>query len=780
MDDLKEYYNPNDPFSDEGYTFPNVLYYENEDGTITIFRYLDYSPAATTDLFAIPKEDGTGNYEVSALSSCAYRNVTITRDELIVPDSLKTIGSYAFHPGLEDVKKKLKTIGRVDFANVETIGTRAFRYSKVTVFEGYNVTQIGDYSFGNSDEVVAIIFPKLTTILTDDTTNGYLNAFNSCTKLRLLYMGPLDDDTIVRKNLLSGSGAVDYVIVDASEKEGGSSAATDFYASNGSTTTTVQPTTLVISDDSTWSFRNAVMTDKEFSNIVVSGSINRLGTSGNYSIKVPQYMFELRADGTAKILKCTYVGTSTDPEIPNKVVPLEEKNDYIAFSFNKCQIIDAEEDGGYKVSEMARGAYNTATVNSDLKEDTTLHTGPYITSIPNYGFYGKANILHFDFESVTTIGESTFRDADIKSIKADKVTAIGTYAFYDSDALTELSFPSVKTIGTFAFMGMSALVNVSLGRDMTSNLTDRLFVSCAALRNIELNADKYISLSSTVFDYNTSTSTRQDLITIKVRAKNYASYSASWHNTVKAIEIIENEYVDPITEITYYYDIIGDTNNVVLTHLKVPAEYAETSITLPSSFQGIKMVDETEVTVEFTVTEVDKNLITAILGVASVTEIIFPANVERIEGCLATITNKITSVTVPDANTKYKTVDGVLYSKDGTYLIYYPKGKADTEFTVPNGVEYIAEGAFSGNTYLTSVTLNGQVTVMTKAFNGCTALVSVNFTNTEPSLLLGTDIFTGANKNLLIYVPEASLELYKSSVIFDLAVKDKITAIVTE
>ena len=69
---------------------------------------------------------------------------------------------------------------------------------------------------------------------------------------------------------------------------------------------------------------------------------------------------------------------------------------------------------------------------------------------------------------------------------------------------------------------------------------------------------------------------------------------------------------------------------------------------------------------------------------------------------------------------------------------------------------------------------------MTKAFNGCTALVSVTFTNTEPSLLLGTDIFTGANKNLLIYVPEASLELYKSSVILDLAVKDKITAIVTE
>ena len=60
-----------------------------------------------------------------------------------------------------DTTKKLKTIGRVDLANVETIGTRAFRYSKVTVFEGYNVTQIGDYSFGNSDEVVAIIFPSL-------------------------------------------------------------------------------------------------------------------------------------------------------------------------------------------------------------------------------------------------------------------------------------------------------------------------------------------------------------------------------------------------------------------------------------------------------------------------------------------------------------------------------------------------------------------------------------------------------------------------------------------
>ncbi len=51
-------------------------------------------------------------------------------------------------------------------------------------------------------------------------------------------------------------------------------------------------------------------------------------------------------------------------------------------------------------------------------------------------------------------------------------------------------------------------------------------------------------------------------------------------------------------------------------------------------------------------------------------------------------------IIVSDDNPYFKTVGGVLYSKDGTKLIRYPTGLPATHFDIPEGVEVIAEQAF--------------------------------------------------------------------------------------
>ena len=65
----------------------------------------------------------------------------------------------------------------------------------------------------------------------------------------------------------------------------------------------------------------------------------------------------------------------------------------------------------------------------------------------------------------------------------------------------------------------------------------------------------------------------------------------------------------------------------------------------------------------------------------------------------------ITTFTVAEDNPAYKAVDGNIYSKDGTVLVQYAGGKADTEFTVPNGVTKIGDYAFASATNLVKVTL---------------------------------------------------------------------------
>ena len=78
-------------------------------------------------------------------------------------------------------------------------------------------------------------------------------------------------------------------------------------------------------------------------------------------------------------------------------------------------------------------------------------------------------------------------------------------------------------------------------------------------------------------------------------------------------------------------------------------------------------------------------------------------------------------------NSKYlKTVDGVLYTKDGKVLIAYPAGKKDKEFRVPDGVKVIGNGAFMGVKHIEKIILpDNMLHIGEKAFAECENLKEV-------------------------------------------------------
>lgn len=84
------------------------------------------------------------------------------------------------------------------------------------------------------------------------------------------------------------------------------------------------------------------------------------------------------------------------------------------------------------------------------------------------------------------------------------------------------------------------------------------------------------------------------------------------------------------------------------------------------------------------------------------------------------------SITVGEACTVYKTIDGVLFSKDGTDLIKYPRLREGEEYDIPPGVVSIEREAFSGAASLRRVTFpDGLKYIDSYAFEGCTNLESV-------------------------------------------------------
>lgn len=97
-----------------------------------------------------------------------------------------------------------------------------------------------------------------------------------------------------------------------------------------------------------------------------------------------------------------------------------------------------------------------------------------------------------------------------------------------------------------------------------------------------------------------------------------------------------------------------------------------------------------------------------------------------------------------DANNDYKTQDGVLYSKDMKKLIKFPSGVSGS-FTIPDGVETIAGGAFVNCLKLTSVLLPESLNeIEDDAFINCGNTILLRPGETLPAAKVG-DVFLAAD-----------------------------------
>ena len=91
----------------------------------------------------------------------------------------------------------------------------------------------------------------------------------------------------------------------------------------------------------------------------------------------------------------------------------------------------------------------------------------------------------------------------------------------------------------------------------------------------------------------------------------------------------------------------------------------------------------------------------------------------------------LTNINVDSANPNYKSINGVVYSKDGTTLVAYPTGRTDKKFTVPSGVKTIGAYAFSRNNNIEEVVLpEGLTKIGYSSFMYCENLSKINIPET--------------------------------------------------
>ena len=134
----------------------------------------------------------------------------------------------------------------------------------------------------------------------------------------------------------------------------------------------------------------------------------------------------------------------------------------------------------------------------------------------------------------------------------------------------------------------------------------------------------------------------------------------------------------------------------------------------------------------FPYTEVNLTKVTNISDFAFYNSGLASANISQYVSSIGTKAfgrcTSLTSLTVDGDNSTYKTVDNVLFNKEGTTLICYPAGLPATSYTIPSGVNTIADEAFASNTHLTTIPSSTVANVGEYAFIGCSGLETVTLT----------------------------------------------------
>ena len=454
-------------------------------------------------------------------------------------------------------------------------------------------------------------------------------------------------------------------------------------------------------------------------------------------------------------------------KVGGKVAVTDDKGVAKAYYANGKHTATASKDNSeYSVSFTVMNAEKELKVKLNASgtgggTDPDPNPGGDTDPTPTPGILDK---LTYKIENgkVTITGCDTSLSGDIvlpSKIEGKPVTSIGSYAFYDCSSLTSITIPnSVASISGWAFGYCSSLTSITIPSSVTS-IGERAFYGCSSLASITI-PDSVTSIGSWAF-YGC-----ENLTSITILDSVTSIGIGAFRDCTSLTSITIPNSVTSIGDETFY----GCSS---LTSITIPDSVTSidssafsgcsslTSITIPDSVTSIG--DEafcgcrslTSVTIPDSVTSIGYR---AFYGCSSLTSITIPDSVTSIYGfafggCsrLTSITipnsvtsiydwafeycKKLTQITVDTANTKFSSVNGVLFNKDKTELIRYPEGKTDTSYSIPNSVTSIGKGTFSNCSSLASITIPDSVTsIGDSAFSNCSSLTSITIPDSVTSI----------------------------------------------
>jgi hypothetical protein len=419
----------------------------------------------------------------------------------------------------------------------------------------------------------------------------------------------------------------------------------------------------------------------------------------------------------------------------------------------------------------------------------TIELPPGLTTIGNYAFLGCANLASVSIpEGVTTIGGRAFyncpnlasvhisegvtmtigneafsRCKSLASIHIPEgVTAIGNEAFIYCTSLAAVDIPaSVTTFGGNVFDGCTSLASVIMAEGLTT-IGYRAFYNCTSLAAVDIPA------SVTTIEDQAFYTPSLETIHVDEANLNYASVDGVLYDKNKTTILFcprakTGTLTVPAGVTTIGYRAFDHCTRLAavdipasLTTIGIQAFDGCTSLAAVNMAEGVTTIGDAafsgctslaSVDIPASVTTIGDG---AFYGCESLDAVDIPASVTTI-GNLAFYTPSLETIHVDEANLNYASVNGVLYDKNKTTLLFCPQAKTGT-LTVPEGVTTIETDAFSGCASLAVVDIPASVTTIgERAFSGCTSLAAVHIP--EGVTTIGTRAFYNCTSLAAVDIP---------------------------
>lgn len=700
--------------SKTGYTWT----YSVKGRGVEIYNYgsAAVSPKPTSSI-TIPSE--IGGYQVVEIGSGAFYNCS-SLTGVIIPSTVTSVGASAFY-GCGALKSVIIP------ASVTSIGTSAFQgcgaLEGVTI--PVSVQSIGYRAFKNCIGLKSVSIPVSISKIEDETFYGCISlaevnlpvtvktidsyAFYGCSALKTLNI-PYGVEEIFN-NAFYGCGSLPAVTFPASLKTIGSSS---FYGCSSLTTVDIPSNVNSVGYDA----------------FEACGNLRNVSMPGTLS---SSYVF---GDSCKTVTNLTIVDSSSSsmpyisdfPALTTLSLPASLKRIYnsdISHCSSLTTISVAAGNPYYKVSGGLLLTKDGSEIVAVPKGRTWVDIPDSVTSIPSGIFSGCQHLYaehsipglrivdgwvvgcDWDYEEgprppsilnltgVCGIADEAFYGCEgLKNVViGEGVRTIGSYAFDDCYDLESISISSsVRTIGKYAFDDCFRLKSITVASGNAAyEFTGGLLISKDKTQLVAVSREvSTVKIPEGVREIPDGFFAGCNKLTSVSIPSSIDEYGIGDEGSV-----FSSRRYDEVTD-EWYGETIGCPNLKTITVASGNPYYKSIGGMLCSVYDDEMYLEAvpqalTSVTIPEGVTDVDS---------------------ETFEGCA-----KLNTIKVASGNRNYKSVNGLLLTKDGKKLVWVPN--ALTSVTIPDGVVDLGR-AFGGCEKLTSVKIPDSVVAVARStFSEC-------------------------------------------------------------